>query len=698
MSSPKPRASLWSFVFGLGLLAQDPLPPAGGFPVGVREYALAAPLGPLTWVDGVLTALDVYHPIAAPPANGWPVVLLVHGGSGSRRIQPILARANLLARAGYVCFAYDVRGEGVTTTYNTPPFDASEEARLRDMAELFARADAFLPAGVTADETRLAVTGESMGGRHAYRAAGWSGQALPVPIAPYTHMPVIAAVAPRIAPLDFADNAVQDGILLNAEVAVGIYERGPADPTYAPMVAGDYATIHALQAAEPVRNYLPRLLTTNVPMLITNVWDDAKHELRATVDALSLLPPNTPVRTWWTTNGHGTQDNQVEQLANDEAIRRWFDHYLKARANGVPLEPRHESGYMPPTAAGHLDPSSHWVHALETAWPPAGTTTASLFLRSAGPQKTLSSVAPTAIEPAVIVSNVKTNPAYDVLAFGADNRSPTALTAAIALDNEVFTSQPLSSELEILGRMRFAATVDASAGDFLVTAAVYAIAPGGSRRLVSTGTGGVHAGAPGVHALAIECDDVAFVLPAGFRLQLELRNLAICDYPGNVFVRWVPSFVAGATSVRIAPATPARLDLPVRPRPHAFVTPRLHFGSSAGFVHDLRVLGGQGRAGQPYLVLLSASGYGPGTVFGPELVPVNLDAFTYLVAAAPTGPFFPGFGGTLDASGAATATIDLSALVLPPWLLGVRFTNAVIGLDGGGVYWGGGPAEFEIVP
>jgi hypothetical protein len=679
--------------------AQDPLPPPGGFAVGFREYTLAGPLGPHVWVDGARTALDVYHPLAVPPASGWPVVLLVHGGSGNRRIQPIRARANLLARAGYLCFAYDVRGDGVTTSYNAPGFDASEEARLRDMAELFARADSFLPAGVTADETRLAVTGESMGGRHAYRAAAWSGQALPAPIAPYTHMPTIAAVAPRIAPLDFADNAVQDGLLFNAEVAVGTYERGPSDAWYPLMLAGDYAAIHALAVADPIRHFLPRLTTSSVPLLITNVWDDAKHELRATVDALASLPATTPVRTWWTTNGHGTQPNDTEQLANDEAIRRWFDHFLKGRATGVLLEPAHESGYMPPTAAAHTSPSSGWAHALEATWPPAGLATSTWYLHSAGPQRTLTELPPTTSEPAFTVSNTKTNPSYDLLAFCADDRSPSALTAAIALDNEVFRSLPLSTDLELIGRARFHATVDASAGDFLITAALYAISPAGSRRLITTGTHGRKGASPGVHALAIECDDVGFVLPAGYRLQLEVRNLALCDYPGNVFVRWTPSFVNSATAVRIDPATPARLELPIRPRPHAFLTPRLHFGRAAsGFAHGLRVLGGPSRAAQPYLVLMSFSGYGPGTLFGTELAPLNLDALSVLVATAPTAPLFPGFAGVLDASGSATATVDLSTLVLPPELLGLRFTNAVIGLDGTGALWSGGPAEFESVP
>lgn len=680
------------------LLAQDPLPPPGGFPVGTRDYAMATALGAITWVDGVTTALDVYYPIAPTPAGGWPCVLLIHGGSGSRNIPPIIARSNLLARAGYVCFAYDVRGEGVTTTYNAPGFDASEEARLRDMAELFARANAFLPVGISVDGARLAVTGESMGGRHAYRAAGWSGQPLPVPMGAYTHMPVIAAVAPRIAPLDVPANSVR-GNLLNAEVAVGIYERGPADPSYAFLVAANYPPIGALLAADPLRNYLPRLLTTTVPILLTNCWDDAKHELADTVAALGLLPANTPVRTYWTTNGHGTQDNQIEQFANDESIRRWFDHYLKGRANGVPSEPSHESGYAPASGVVHLDSTAAWAHAMEASWPPSGTVTTTLYLHSSGANKSITALPPTAVEPSVVVSNVLGNPAYDVLAFCADNRSPTALAANVVMDSEVFTSQVLGAEMELLGRARVTATVTATVGDFYLTAALYAVAPNGQKKLISAGTAGVRQGAPGVHALAIDCDDTAMLVPAGYRLRLELRNLPIYDFAGNSFVRWVPCFTPGATSVAIAPATPAQLQLPTRSSPHAFVTPRLHTESAAaGVVHTMNLYGGASRAGQTYLTLLSASGFGPGSTFGAAWLPINLDAFTYLVAGAPVAPFFPGFAGVLDANGNTNSTVDLSLIVVPPFLQGIRFTVAVLGIDGLGNYWGGGPSEFEILP
>ena len=163
------------------LAAQDPFPPAGGWPVLRYDYGPTSPAGPLTWVDNVVTALDIYYPdpaaVATPPQNGWPIVLLIHGGVANRRIDPITTRAPHLAAVGYVCLAYDVRGNGVTVGANPSGYDASEEARLRDMAELITRANSLMPPGVMADNTRVAVTGESMGGRHSYRAAAYSGLA-----------------------------------------------------------------------------------------------------------------------------------------------------------------------------------------------------------------------------------------------------------------------------------------------------------------------------------------------------------------------------------------------------------------------------------------------------------------------------------------------------------------------------------------
>jgi hypothetical protein len=78
------------------------------------------------------------------------------------------------------------------------------------------------------------------------------------------------------------------------------------------------------------------------------------------------------------------------------------------------------------------------------------------------------------------------------------------------------------------------------------------------------------------------------------------------------------------------------------------------------------------------------------------VLPIRLDAWTSILAAA-APPLFTGFAGTLNANGRATATLDLRSIPIPPEVLGLRWTMAAFGVDGGGCF-GGGPAEFEIVP
>jgi cephalosporin-C deacetylase-like acetyl esterase len=104
-------------------------------------------------------------------------VLVVHGGGGTRSIGENVQQGSHFATYGYVVIAYDVRGEPVTTRLNNGGGDTGEPAKLRDIAEAFAQAAALLPGRV--DPRRLAVTGRSMGGSHAYRADAWSGRPMP---------------------------------------------------------------------------------------------------------------------------------------------------------------------------------------------------------------------------------------------------------------------------------------------------------------------------------------------------------------------------------------------------------------------------------------------------------------------------------------------------------------------------------------
>ena len=686
------------------LSAQDPSPPPGGFTVQRVEYAAGNANGPVTWVDGVRTELDLYHPVHASPPSGWPAVLVIHGGQADRRVRFVRERCIRLARMGYLCIAYDVRGDGATVALNPPGFAATQADALRDMADAFARSPSLLPGGVTMDPARLAVTGDSQGGRHSFRAAAWSGQALPLPYGAVTQMPSIAAIAPRIAPLSVPDDAVpNDGVLANAHTVTNLWqERGgnPADPLVQVILAEDWHALRTVMAADPLIDFLPRLRSSTVPMLIGFAWNDHKHALWPTIDALGTLPPGVIVRTLWSTSGHSSVPNAIEEEFTDDQIRRWFDRFLKGIANGIDREPPAEVAQKPVDPTRHQSLASAWTHAGLDAWPPSDSQIRSFWLRGGG---LLATTAPAAIEPGPTLRH-RVTPGYDIAAFCADDRRPNLVLARIPLVEASFLSAPLGSDHELLGRSVLRVSVDANAGEFFVAAGLYAIAPDGTATFVACGADGRRSTGAGRHALEIVLDDVAMVVPAGHSLRLVLRNLALEEPPGQRFIRWTPSFRDSDVALRIDPADAPRLELRIADLRHPMLTPRLARGSiGTGIDQSLRIEAGVALAGAPYVVLMSGSGHWPGVPLPNPMapgatLPLNLDAWTSLSSQLAGAAPFVGTIGVLDGTGTASARFALPPLPALASLAGLRFTFAAGGIDASARLWASNPIEFDVLP
>lgn len=64
----------------------------------------------LRTVDGARLAADVYRP-AIPSRGG---VVVVHGFSATRRLEPVAGQARTLAESGFTVLAYDGRGHGMS--------------------------------------------------------------------------------------------------------------------------------------------------------------------------------------------------------------------------------------------------------------------------------------------------------------------------------------------------------------------------------------------------------------------------------------------------------------------------------------------------------------------------------------------------------------------------------------------------------
>lgn len=661
--------------------AQDPPPPPGGFDV---QPILNVPV---VWSDSYRTRMDLYHPIATPtapaPATGWPGVLVLHGNNHSRSSVAGLARG--LAAAGYATFAFDTRGDGQTNALNPAwPTPITPEELVLDMAESFAVASVQL--GALLDLQRLGVTGRSQGGMYTQQAAAWSG--LPLPPNYTTTFPVLGAVATQISPLDRVENVLpRGGELLRTSFADSL-SQDPTSQAWLDALAGRYDLV--LNAVAPTLDVLPLLRANTVPLFAAFGWTDTLVNPNNTCDAIQTLGAGVPFRVLVNPNGHGSPSNAIDTGLIDDTRIRWFDRFLKGRSNGVLLEPEFEAAITPVDVAVYQDPGSAWAHRAAAAWPPASSTLR-LHLRGA---QLLAPAPPAAAEPGALVQNLPA-PGYDLAAFVAAPPPPLVF-GNLPLDSRAFAGPPLPGELELFGRPEVDLWIDASAGDFQVAAALLVRDPGGQERYLTGGAGAVRGLAPGVHRVQFPLRDVATIVPAGWRVVVRVENLVWFRPPGVETIEYAPSFLPADLQVLVAPATPSSIALPVAGERVLALTPRLLSDDPIdGIDHPMTIDGGPARAGAPYLVGMSASGYGPGTSILGTHVPLNLDFWTNLGVTAAGGPELAAFVGTLDASGGATPHLMLPSTVSGAGL-GLRWTFAVVAIDTTLV--AGGPVQLDLVP
>lgn len=662
--------------------AQDPVPPPGGFPIQYDRDHL------ITYSDGYRTLLDVRYPTVPPPASGWPCLMVVHGGSGSRHTSWVQWIADHMARHGYVTLAYDTGNNGVTLTLN-PPGRRDDPERLTDLAEIFDFAEALY--GATLDESRLAIMGKSGGGKHALLGAAYSGRQLLVP-GNVTHMPVIAAIHTDIQVIDTPADALPQGVMIKAEWAVATYGiEGPNGPTTTMMRLADYSGLAAMMAGDPTLDLLPRLQQSTVPMLVSYAYDDSKHFVNVNADALPTLMAGVPRRYVQITGGHGSAANNGATTLRRDFTRRWCDCFLKGVHNGVDVEPYAEIALLPSSPAAYLDPATDWQHRQSDTWPLPPTQR--MYLRGGGQ---LLGTPPAGVEAGPTIQH-RVAPGYGMLQFMQHDGRPTNVLPHIPLVTAPFDTAPMAAPAEILGRAVVELDVVASGPDFQLQAALLDVAPSGSERFVTAGAAALRGVVPGRHRVRIELGDVGYVLRQGHRLRLSLENVNLLRQPGNGHFYAAPDFADVDLSVQIDTTFAPVLDVPMAPAGTS-LTPRIaRLSAAGGWSHAVTVHGESSRAGEVYMLLLGASGTTPGMTLGTTHVPLTADVFTNLAVSNMNTPFFPGFLGTLDATGRGTGGVAVPAGIAP-LILGLRWAFAGVAIDAAGNLTSTPPAELNVEP
>ena len=279
----------------------------------------------LTMSDGVQIAATYYVPDGAPPAGGWPAVMLLHGLGGSRTAPtPFGMSLNSLAESqlvpqGYAALTFDARGHGQSG--GLVSIDGPRE--IQDVRELFD----WLAAQPGVNGQRIGAFGLSYGGGAIWRAAADG-----VPF---------AAIEPAIAWTDLY-SALVPGDLARSGVLLGFWQsiQARAAPGLESIVnnavAGrNFAALHAFADQRSSRGLLGSIRT---PTFLMQGRRDFAFDLDQALTAYARL--NAPKRLYVADFGHPPASNPPAEAAHVvPELREWFDRYLKGLPNGIDKEP-----------------------------------------------------------------------------------------------------------------------------------------------------------------------------------------------------------------------------------------------------------------------------------------------------------------------------------------------------------------------
>ncbi|MBX3462886.1 MAG: acetylxylan esterase [Planctomycetes bacterium] len=667
---------------------QRPEPMPGGFPT---QFDFVVPV---TLSDGYQTFGTRIVPQGPAPACGWPLVVFVHPLGQHRAFDQDLQL--LVASQGYAVWTYDVRGHGQAVGANPATATGCTlwgPVELLDLAEHLDFVLGHVDWAGSIDPSRVAVTGSSQGGAHAWSAAAWSGRLLQVPGRPPRTMPTIHCAVAHDLAADPTDDWVRDGVLFSTfftNVIAGAYAHMgvPFDAAFtavgrAAFLAQDPGQLLAGLVAEG-RATRADLASSVVPVLYTHSYHDFVGGPLPGLEA--LLATAGPHRALLGTGGHGTPANQAERGFRDGLALRWFNRFLWGIPNEVEFEAPCILAELPLSATVRDDPATAWNRA-HLADPLQPTATTRWYLHDDGTLDPLLPELPQApgtIAQAIDPAAVDFDPTGWLDVPGV--RDLANVLQACPLAERVYACTT-STEAQLAHSARVHLRLVPDRAEWMLAALLTVQPPGagatevmlGSRAIASrTSTAGV------AEEREFLLPPVAARIPAGSTVRLRLRNLWLDEAPMQRQLMTVPLFHDFQVDVVHADAVGGSwLEVPLQPvRPKLVsAATSLDLGTLPPLALQLR--GGAERAGLPYLLAVGMGGQVPSIPYLGEDVPIEGDWLVGVSVASQQAPYFTGFLGFLDADGVANGQLDFSSIApMPTFLTGWCLTA-------GGFVWDG---------
>ena len=304
--------------------------------------------------DGTPLASTLYEPTDAPPAGGFPAVVMFHGLGGTRASMDPLAR-QFFADRGYVVLAFDARGHGASGGLwglDGP----NENADARAVYDFLAARPEVAPG-------KIGAFGVSLGGGAVLNSAV-------IAKVPW------AAIAPEATWVDlysalFPQNLPKSGVLAQLASLV------PADRTDPEILSREQAAINgidlpSLRPLTSARSVAGRLKGFATPTLLLQGRRDFLFDVAQARRAFAELAG--PKRLYLGDFGHPPSAfaTAPDLVPMSLELRRWFDRFLKGEPNGIDKAPRVEIAKSPFTGSAQFasfpTPRTLVLRARGAAW------------------------------------------------------------------------------------------------------------------------------------------------------------------------------------------------------------------------------------------------------------------------------------------------------------------------------------------
>jgi predicted acyl esterase len=320
----------------------------------------------LTLSDGIKLDCSKYIPNGTPPAGGWPVMIVTHGYGLSKYSE--MEEAEEYASLGFYSLVYSMRGQGISEGQSN--FISTIEANDLKQVVTYIKNDA------NTNDNKIGIHGGSQGGI--------------IPLMAVCTGMQVKTIIPDMASPEQGTNWIENGgikmtFLWTCSYPPNIVRYNPTVSRFKSwMLSGQKDKWDSLAYYLPInRDFLNQVTNCQIPVLITNCWQDKFFNALGMIKSAYILPYNNYKMYYGVTAGHGSDYIPAEETFKEGVFGDWIDFHLLGIQNNI-MDVSRKFTYTASRFPVGQRNSWTWQRFYSPTWPPAGITNTKLYFHPNG--------------------------------------------------------------------------------------------------------------------------------------------------------------------------------------------------------------------------------------------------------------------------------------------------------------------------